>query len=136
MPPKAPAGKTAAIGTGDEPSAFGAYVARPTDSDGVVRTTTRDSPLNRLSVQLAETCSLVDPSRSAISSPVTRRVLTKPSTRAASRCALRQPAAAPQPIARALCRVWRERRTAPSQLLAPPNPPRLGTVLTAQAARQ
>eukprot|EP00962_Isochrysis_galbana_P045510 scaffold17933_cov93-Isochrysis_galbana.AAC.2 len=104
----APSGQTAAIGESDEPRAFGVYVARPSEPN-LVRSTNGASPLIRLSVQLAETCSLVHPSSGGgPPSPPVRRVLTKPSKRAASRCAFR-----PRSLSRArpvACRAARPQR--------------------------
>lgn len=110
MPPAPPSGKRAALGVSNEPSAFGAYVARPSES----RTTHASaSVLVRLSVQLAETCRLVDPTRGGgkQSSPM-RRVLTKPENSSATKSARARaspacPARGLPPGPRALSRLGR-----------------------------
>jgi len=84
MPSAPPTGARAPIGQGS-PSAFGVFVARPgADPIPPPGAAGSSSMLQRLTVRLAETLSLVDPRRTA-GAPANRRLLTKPSTRCSKR---------------------------------------------------
>ena len=101
MPSAPPTGARAPIGQGS-PSAFGVFVARPgADPIPPPGAAGSSSMLQRLTVRLAETLSLVDPRRTA-GAPANRRLLTKPSTRCSKRRRRRPPA-------RVLCGWWRRR---------------------------